>query len=203
MDTRIAPAPLRELGPLARLVAKGVGRFTGGEPPNVFTTLGRHRRLFRAWLPFAGTLLLRTHLPRADVELLVLRTSCNCSAPYEWAQHVALARRAGLADSVIAAVPAWGEHVAAFSARQGLLLTATDELHAHKVLTDGTWSELASRLDERERIELCMIVGHYEMLAMTLNSLGVEPEPSSRALLDESTGQTADNLGAALDAICE
>ena len=25
-----------------------------------------------------------------------------------------------------------------------------------------------------------MLVGHYEMLAMTLNSLGVEPDPSRR-----------------------
>jgi hypothetical protein len=36
---------------------------------------------------------------------------------------------------------------------------------------------------ERQLIELCRLVGHYEMLAMTLNSLGVEPEPSALARL--------------------
>jgi hypothetical protein len=31
-------------------------------------------------------------------------------------------------------------------------------------------------------IELCMLIGHYEMLAMTLNSLGVEPEAAGNRL---------------------
>jgi alkylhydroperoxidase family enzyme len=33
-----------------------------------------------------------------------------------------------------------------------------------------------AHLSETELIELCMLVGHYEMLAMTINSLGIEPE---------------------------
>jgi hypothetical protein len=32
-------------------------------------------------------------------------------------------------------------------------------------------------MSETELIELCMLAGHYEMLAMTLNSLGVQPDP--------------------------
>ncbi|MFZ0170248.1 MAG: carboxymuconolactone decarboxylase family protein [Acidimicrobiales bacterium] len=198
MDVRIAPVPLEELGPLARVVARVVGRATIGEPPRVFTTLGRHRRLFRSWLPFAGTMLLRTRLPRADVELVVLRTACNCSAPYEWVQHVPLARRAGLGETVIAAVSAWQENDA-LSPRQRVLLAATDELHTGHVVRDKTWGELNSTFDERQVIELCMLVGHYEMLAMTLNSLGVQPEPPAVAALDESARQTASNLEATLD----
>ncbi len=26
-------------------------------------------------------------------------------------------------------------------------------------------------------IELCVLVGHYQMLAMTINALGIEPDP--------------------------
>ena len=83
--------------------------------------------------------------------------------------------------------------------RQRLLLGATDELHARKVVTSATWRQLTSEFDERETIELCMLVGHYEMLAMTLNSLGVEPEPPALTALDGSPRQTADDLQAALD----
>jgi len=200
MDARIAPAPLEDLGPLARVVAKVVGRATVGEPPRVFTTLGRHRRLFRVWLPFAGTMLLRTRLPRVDVELVVLRTACNCAAPYEWAQHVPLARAAGLGAAVIDAVPDWREHET-LTDRQRLLLTAVDELHSQRVVTAATWGELTATFDEADLIELCMLVGHYEMLAMTLNSLGTEPEPSATAALDESARQTAANLTSRLDAL--
>jgi alkylhydroperoxidase family enzyme len=199
MDVRVAPAPLKNLGPLARTVAWVAGRATIGEPANVFTTLGRHRRLFRSWLPFAGSMLLRTRLPRADVELVVLRTAFNCASAYEWAQHVPLARKAGLSAAAVAAVSHRSEQEV-LSARQRLLLSATDELHSLKVVRAGTWRELSSVLDEREVIELCMLVGHYEMLAMTLNSLGVQPERAAIAGLDTSTGETASHLQASLDA---
>ena len=44
-----------------------------------------------------------------------------------------------------------------------------------------------------------MLVGHYAMVAMTLNSLGVEPEASAVAALDGSSRQTADLLDDRLD----
>lgn len=184
---------------MARITARGTGWATVGEPPHVFTTLGRHRRLFRSWLPFAGTMLLRTHLPRADVELVVLRTAFNCSSPYVWAQHVPLARKAGVSMPAIVAIPHWGDRNS-LTARQCLLLAATDELHSCKVISGVSWGELTFGLDERELIELCMLVGHYEMLAMTLNSLGVEPESRALAALEWSPRQTAEHLQVALDA---
>ena len=46
---------------------------------------------------------------------------------------------------------------------------------------DATWDALCAHLDEVELIELCMLVGHYEMLAMTLESIGVARDVSRRA----------------------
>ncbi len=175
-------------------------RLARGERPRVLTTLARHRRLFRWWLPFAGNLLLRTELPRTDVELVVLRTACNCLSWYEWAQHVPLARRAGVSRAAIDAVPCWADPADrdVWTARQRLLLLATDELHGQRMITDATWASLESQLGERELIELCMLVGHYEMLAMTLNSLGVEAEPGALGALAAGTAGTAERLHAAL-----
>ena len=194
---RLAPAPTAPLGLLARLVAKAAARVTGGEQPRVFTTLARHRRLFRWWLPFAGSLLLRSELPRADAELVVLRTACNCRSRYEWAQHVALARRAGVPPAAIDAVPDWRDR-GSWTRRQRVLLAAADELHERRTITDPTWAGLAAELREPELIELCMLVGHYEMLAMTLNSLGVEAEPGALAALDPGAARTAERLAEAL-----
>ena len=55
-----------------------------------------------------------------------------------------------------------------------LLLRAADELHAEARLSERTWGELAHRYDEQQLIEIVMVVGHYHMVAMTLNSLQVE-----------------------------
>ena len=61
--------------------------------------------------------------------------------------------------------------------RQSLLLRAADELHEERTISDDLWAELRPLLSDQELIELCMLVGHYEMLAMTLNALAVEPDP--------------------------
>jgi 4-carboxymuconolactone decarboxylase len=163
----------------------------------VFTTLGRHRRLFRAWLRFSAGLLLRGDLPGADRELVILRTAWRSGSWYEWAQHGALAPRSGLAphdlDRVIE-----GPAAAGWRPRQRLLLMATDELHDHRVITDRTWSALAMELTEPQLIELCLLVGHYEMLAMTLNSLGVEAEPTTLTRLTGCAAEAAERLRAGL-----
>ena len=47
---------------------------------------------------------------------------------------------------------------------------------------EDTWSSLGARYDDEQLIELLMLVGHYHLVAMTLNSLGVEPEPGFESL---------------------
>jgi len=114
-------------------------------------------------------------LPREETELVILRVAHNTGSEYEWAQHERMARRAGLSDEEIARVRL-GPGAAGWSERRALLLRAADELHAGDRVGDELWAELSRHLDEVRLIELCMLIGHYEMLAMTLNSLQVEPD---------------------------
>ena len=158
-------------------IARAIGAATGGPPPHVFTTLARHRRLFRRWLRFAGALMPGGRLPRPDTELLILRVAHNTSCDYEWGHHERLGRQAGLAAEEIERVRE-GPAAEGWSARRRVLLRAADELHADRRIGDETWMELRPLLSDEQLIELCMLVGHYEMLAMTLNSLGVEPDPA-------------------------
>lgn len=173
---RIAPGGPAEIGRVNHALARLIGAATGTGPPNVFTTLARHRRLFRRWLRFAGALMPGGRLPRADTELLILRTSHNCHSDYEWHHHARLGRDAGLTGEDIERVrsgpdaPGWNE-------RRRALLRAADQLHAERELSDELWAQLREWLREDELIELCMLVGHYEMLAMTLNSLRVQRDP--------------------------
>lgn len=177
---------------LDRIVARLAGLVTHTEPPRVFTELGRHPRLFRSWLPFA-TMLLRGELPREDAELVILRTAWNCSCRYEWVQHAALAERSGLEPAAIEAVPD-GAQAPVWSVRQRALLRATDELHAGRTIQAPTLANLRALLSERQLLELCALVGHYEMLAMILNTGDVEPEPSALARLSGRRADIADAL---------
>ncbi|HXQ60564.1 MAG TPA: carboxymuconolactone decarboxylase family protein [Acidimicrobiales bacterium] len=148
---------------------------------NIFATLVRHRRLFKRWSAFGGTLLVRGELPARDRELLILRTAWNCEADYEWGQHARIARSSGLSDDEIARV-AQGPDAAAWSALEAALLRACDELHRDSRISDGTWHVLAGHYDEHRLIEVCMVVGQYHLVAFTLNSLGVERESGVEGL---------------------
>jgi AhpD family alkylhydroperoxidase len=173
---RVAPGGLRQLGLVNWAICRLAGRATRTGPPNLFTTLGRHRRLFRGWLRFAGRLMPGGKLPRRETELAILRVAHRRGCDYELAHHVRMGRRAGLGDAELAAVAADGDPEAAcFSARERALLAAADELHAGD-LGDATWERLRQSFSEREAIELCLLVGHYEMLATTISALRIEPD---------------------------
>src|SRR3954468_7280245 len=166
---RVAPGGPREIGPVNAALCRAIGLATPGRrPPRVFTTLARHRRLFRAWLRFAGRLMPRGTLPRADTELVILRVSVMCGCDYEWGHHERLGRRAGLSAEQIARVgegpdaEGWDEHERA-------LLRAVDELGRGDVIGEETWRRLSERYDDRGLIELCLLIGHYRMLAGALN----------------------------------
>jgi 4-carboxymuconolactone decarboxylase len=170
---RIRPLPEAERDAQAQALLADVA--VAGPTSNIFTTLVRHPGLFRHWLPFGGK-LLAGRLPARDRELLILRTAWLCEAEYEWAQHVPMGRAAGITDDELDQIVA-GPEDPAWSDADATLLQAADELHDDARIADGTWAGLASRYDERQLIEVPMLVGHYHLVAFALNSLGVELEP--------------------------
>ena len=115
-------------------------------------------------------------LPREDTELVILRVAHNTGCEYEWGHHERIGRRAGLGaeeiDRVRDGADGAGLVGAAFDAAAARSTSFTREGE----IGDALWERLSAELDEVELIELCMLVGHYEMLAMTLNTLRVEPE---------------------------
>lgn len=179
MPARILPGSVREVGILTRLLASVSGLVTGTRPPRLFLVLGKHRRLFRGWLRFAGRLMPGGVLPRRETELIILRVAVLRGSRYEFEQHRRLGRRAGLRAADVERV-AVGADAYGFSERERVLLRATDQLHAEQDLDDATWCAVRDQLDERAAIELCLLVGHYEMLATTITALRIPPDEPRR-----------------------
>jgi AhpD family alkylhydroperoxidase len=113
-------------------------------------------------------------LARRETELVILRVAHLRDCTYEWDHHVRLGRRAGLTHADIARVKEG--RAEGWSSRQAAILTAVDQLHREQYIDDGAWTALRRYLDDRECIELCMLVGHYEMLATFIGTLHVEPD---------------------------
>lgn len=171
---RIPPLSPSEQDEQARELLAGV-RVTDAPAANIFATLVRHPGLFRRWLPLGGK-LLAGKLPARDRELLILRTAVLCDAEYEWGQHRLIGLSAGLSEAQVELVRT-GAQADGWDPFDAVLLTAAEELHAQSRISDATWSALAGRYDERQLIEVPMVVGHYHMVAFALNSLGVQLEP--------------------------
>jgi AhpD family alkylhydroperoxidase len=155
------------------------GRVTGTTPPNLFLVLGRHRKLFRGWLRFAGRLMPGGTLPRRETELVILRVAHLRANAYELEQHRRLAARARITEAEVARVLE-GPAAGGWTPREHAVLAAVDELHRDQDLSDPGWAALVAHLSEREVIELVLLVGHYEMLATAITALRVPPDHPRR-----------------------
>lgn len=153
-----------------------------GGVPNVFATLARHPALLRAWEPFAGAILLEGMIPARERELVIIRTALNCRAAYIWGSHVTgHGPEAGLSGEDVERIVA-GPEAPGWSELDRALLRAADELHVEARISDEVWGMLSAGLDERQLVELPMLVGEYHLMSFTFNALGVEPEVGFPAL---------------------
>lgn len=172
---RIPPLPPAERDERVAELLRSLRAPGNEDDMNLFATLARHPRLLKRWSAFGGLLLFGGTLPARDRELVILCTARLCDARYEWAHHVPLALAAGLDSTEIDRIGA-GVDVAGWDEADAALVRAVSELHADARISQPTWDQLATRYDEAQLIELCMLVGQYHLVAFTLNSLGIETE---------------------------
>ena len=141
----------------------------------MFRTLANHPGLMKRWMVFANHVMFKSSLEDREREILILRTARNCASHYEWTQHRAIGLEAGLTEAEIerihesAIAPDWNE-------RDAALLRAADELIRDHRLGDEAWADLSGHFSEAQVLDAIFTVGNYTMLAMALNSTGVEVE---------------------------
>ena len=142
---------------------------------NVFTTLVRHPKLYKRWSVFANHVLFKSTLSARDREILILRTARNCRSAYEWGHHREMGTEAGLSADEIASLER-DEIGAEWPEREAALVRAADELNHDRCIDDDTWRTLLEHFSEPQIMDAVFAVGNYHLLAMALNSFGVQLE---------------------------
>jgi 4-carboxymuconolactone decarboxylase len=170
---RIVPLDPSELGEeaaeSARALRKAASAPASDEVTEFTATMLRHPALYRRHTELAFQLYGGSLTPR-DRELIILRVGWLCKAPYEWGEHVKIGKRIGLTGEEIgrvitgSAAPGWNEHDRA-------VLSAVEQLSENAMIADDTWAVLARTLDEKQLIELPVLVGQYQGLAYLQNAL--------------------------------
>ena len=141
----------------------------------VWSTCANAPALCKAWLEFTDYLLRESTLPIRDRELLILRIGYLNQGAYEWAAHRGLALSVGISEQELKDITI-GSAAVGWNEWDSTLLRAAEELHEVALVSDETWAHLEGRYDKRQMMEVVFTVGQYNMVAMYLNSLGVQFE---------------------------
>lgn len=165
-EERVAPLGAEDWDDEIRGLVEASGRL------NVFATLAHHPKLLQRWMVFAGHVLGKSHLPVREREIVILRVGWRCASDYEFGQHTLIGRQAGLRDEEIEGLAR--EEFSAGSTEDTVLVAAVDELIGDKKLGEESWQALRGRFSIEQILDLIFTVGQYAMLAMALNSLGVQ-----------------------------
>ena len=145
-----------ESGAPAATIADGLA-----ELPEIILTMLRHPDLFARQAEIGLQLLGQGALAARDRELAILRVAWLCQAPYEWGEHVHIGKSVGVSSEEVerithgSSAPGWSDHDRA-------VLRAVEELHSDAMISDATWAVLTKRLDERQLIELPIVIGQYQ-----------------------------------------
>ena len=150
-----------------------------GTPPNLYKALGNHPELVAAWTEFSRTLRYDTRTPRALRELVILRGAQLMGSEYEWAQHLSMARKAGVRDAQIGSLSAWRTS-SQFDAREKAALALGEAVTLGRV-SDEVHAMAMKEFDAHDYVEIALVAAFYAMVGRMLDAMGVELEPEMRS----------------------
>ena len=142
-----------------------------GTPPNLYRALANHPAIVAAWTEFANTLRHGSRTPRALRELVILRGAQVSASEYEWAQHLRMARKAGVREAQIANLAAWRTS-AEFDDREKAALALAEEVTRGKV-SDAVYAQAMRHFDHHDYVELAAVAAFYAMVGRMLDAMGV------------------------------
>ncbi len=146
-----------------------------GTPPNLYKALANHPALVAVWTEFSKVLRYDTRTPRALRELVILRGAQLMRSEYEWAQHLPMARKAGVREAQIAALGQWRASPE-FDAREKAALALGEAVTAGRV-SDEVHAEARRHFDEHDYVEIALVAAFYAMVGRMLDAMGVPLEP--------------------------
>lgn len=150
---------------------------------NIFRALSHSPEALRRFMKFGSYFLSEGKLDQNLRELAILRAGYLCRAPYEFSQHIAFARRAGLSDEQIRGIA--HPDASLFDAKQLAVLSYAGELTVESRVSDATYAAVEAFLNAEEIVELTMVTGFYNMVSRTLNALQVDIETAAQQDMTE------------------
>lgn len=146
---------------------------------HLFRVLGHAEGALVPWLALGGALLSSLSLDARLRELAILQVARSADCDYELVQHEAIAAGVGVSPGQIRAVV--GGHLDdAVLADCAPVLRFVDQLVRTHATSDAAFAELRQLLDDRECVELLLVVGHYLGLALLAAAVDLDLDPPAQ-----------------------
>ena len=156
-----------------------MGRIRGarrGRLINVYRLLLHSPALAEAWFGLNNAVRWKTQLDGRLRELLIIRVGMLCHAPYILRQHIPkLASAEGLRPADWEALANWRDS-SRFNERERVALAHADALTETAGATGDAVAGLKLFFDERQIVELTVLIGAYNLHARVLNGLDLDLE---------------------------
>jgi len=164
---------------LAELIGKiRAGR--RGALINVYKLLLHTPALAAIWLDFVSAARFRTALDGRLREIVIVRVAHLNRTAYVFKQHVPqLSAPEGLSDAECDALADWRD-ATTFTPRERAALAYADAMTRDVAVPDTVFQALRPHFDERQIVELSVLIGLYNMHTRVFTALGIDPEPHHR-----------------------
>ena len=179
MNTSMARVPLideKDRPEFAALVEKfRSGR--RGRLINIYRMLLNSPALAESWFNHSNAVRWKTALDGRLREIVIIRLGHLTGSQYVLRQHVpALALADGVSVAECAALADWRASQF-FDARERSALAYADVMTREIVVPDDIFAEVARHFDQRQIVELTVLIGSYNMNARVLQALELDLEP--------------------------
>jgi 4-carboxymuconolactone decarboxylase len=173
---RISLIEEQDRSELAELIGKiRAGR--RGALINVYKLLLHSPALAGIWLDFVSAARFKVELDGRLREIVIVRVAHLNRTAYVFKQHVPqLSAPEGLSDAEGDALADWRGSTS-FSPRERAALAYADAMTRDIAVPDAVFEALRPHFDERQIVELSVLVGLYNMHTRVFSALGIDPEP--------------------------
>src|SRR5258706_2013607 len=161
---------------LAESISKIKGA-RGGRLINIYRLMLHSPALANAWFDLNQAVRYGTEIDGQSREIAVIRVAILNNVEYVQKAHgPAYALKEGLTPEQVTAIADWRPSKL-FSEPQRALLAYTDAMTRELDVPDDVFADLRKHFNERQAVELSMLIGAYNMLTRFLIALKVDPEP--------------------------
>lgn len=147
-------------------------------PLNVYQMLANVPASFEPYVALAKSIFVEGKFNPRLREIAILRLAHDLKCPYEWHQHVFIAKSNGVTDQEIETIRKENP-VKGLGKEENFICKVADEITLDGNLKDATFKELYSRYSIEEGSELIFAISFMNMLGRYINATRVQIEKTN------------------------